>query len=119
MEFIGGADGAAAPRLVDAVVEDPAALYEDLVHEIGRMAREAHLVHGDLSPYNVLFHEGHPVLIDVAQAVASDHPDAVRLMDRDVRNFARFLGRIGFSVEPSDFLEAVGVKTIGPPPQDA
>ena len=119
MEFIGNADGMAAPRLVDALVEDPAALYEDLVREIGRMAREAKLVHGDLSPYNVLFHEGHPVLIDVAQAVSADHPDAPRLMERDVGNFARFLGRLGYSVEPSDFLEAVGGKQIGPAPQEA
>jgi len=119
MEFIGSRDGMAAPRLIDALVEDPAALYQDLVHEIGRMVREAHLVHGDLSPYNVLFHEGHPILIDVAQAVASDHPDAVRLMERDVANFARFLGRLGYSVEPSEFLDAVGGKTIGPPPQEA
>ncbi|HYA71087.1 MAG TPA: serine protein kinase RIO [Thermoplasmata archaeon] len=119
MEFIGSADGLAAPRLIDAVVDDPAVLYEDLVHEIGRMAREAHLVHGDLSPYNVLFHEGHPVLIDVAQAVPSDHPHAPQLMERDVRNFARFLGRLGYSVEPSEFLDAVGGKLLGPPPQEA
>lgn len=119
MEFIGSADGVAAPRLVDASVGDPARLYEDLVREIGRMAREARLVHGDLSPYNVLYHDGHPVLIDVAQAVSADHPDALRLMERDVRNFAKFLERLGFSVEPADFLEAVGGKTIGPPPAEA
>jgi len=119
MEFVGSPDGMAAPRLVDASVDDPARLYEDLVREIGRMAREARLVHGDLSPYNVLYHEGHPVLIDVAQAVPADHPDALRLMERDVRNFAKFLERLGYSVEPMEFLDAVGGKTIGPPPAEA
>ncbi len=119
MEFIGTRDGLAAPRLVDAPVDDPASLYTDLVHEIGRMAREARLVHGDLSPYNVLFHEGHPVLIDVAQAVPAEHPDARRLMERDVQNFAKFLGRLGYSVEPAEFLEAVGGDVIGPPPAEA
>jgi len=119
MEFIGNAEGLAAPRLIDAVVDDPATLYEDLVREIGRMARTARLVHGDLSPYNVLFHEGHPVLIDVAQAVGAEHPEARRLMERDVGNFAKYLERIGYSVEPSDFLEAVGGGTIGPPPAEA
>jgi len=119
MEFIGNAEGLAAPRLIDVVVDDPATLYEDLVREIGGMARTARLVHGDLSPYNVLFHEGHPVLIDVAQAVSSDHPEALRLMERDIRNFVKFLERLGYSVEPSDFLEAVGGKTIGPPPAEA
>jgi len=119
MEFIGSPDGLAAPRLIDAVVEDPATLYEDLVREIGDMARGARLVHGDLSPYNVLFYDGHPVLIDVAQAIPADHPEALRLMERDVRNFAKFLGRLGYSVEPAEFLEAVGGKTIGPPPAEA
>lgn len=119
MEFIGDAEGNAAPRMIDAPIEDPAALYEDLVHQIGRMSREAHLVHGDLSPYNVLYHEGHSVLIDVAQAISVDHPEAPRLMERDVRNFAKFLGRLGFSVEPADFLEAVGAKSIGPPSAEA
>lgn len=119
MEFIGTSDGMAAPRIVDVPIEDPAALYEDLVLQIGRMARDARLVHGDLSPYNVLFHEGHAVLIDVAQAVPADHPEALRLMERDVRNFSKFLDRHGFSVEPAEFLEAVGGKTIGPPPAEA
>jgi len=119
MEFIGSPDGMAAPRLVDATVEDPAQLYEDLVHEVGRMARVAHLVHGDLSPYNVLFHEDRPVLIDVAQAVSADHSEAPRLMERDVRNFAKFLDRLGYSVDPSEFYEAVGGKSFGPPPAEA
>ncbi|MGD0587859.1 MAG: RIO1 family regulatory kinase/ATPase [Thermoplasmata archaeon] len=115
MEFIGSPEGIAAPRLVDVAVEDPATLYEELVVQIGRMAREAKLVHGDLSPYNVLIQDGHVVLIDVAQAVASNHPEASRLMERDIVNFAKFLGRLGFEVEPADFLEAVGGKAIRPP----
>jgi len=119
MEFIGSPDGLAAPRLVDVPIEDPAALYEDLVVQIGRMAREAHLVHGDLSPYNVLLHEGHAVLIDVAQSVPAEHPEAVRLLERDIRNFSKFLGRLGLEVAPEEFLDAVGAKSIGPPPQEA
>lgn len=119
MEFIGSPEGVAAPRLVDVPVEDPAALYEDLVLQIGRMARNAKLVHGDLSPYNVLLHDGHVVLIDVAQAVSSDHPEARRLMERDIGNFSKFLDRLGFEVNPADFLEAVGGNSIGPAPAEA
>jgi len=119
MEFIGSPDGVAAPRLVDVTVDDPATLYEDLVTQIGRMARDARLVHGDLSPYNILWHEGHTVLIDVAQAVPAEHPEAPRLMERDIGNFAKFLGRLGFEVEPAEFLEAAGGKTLGPPAAEA
>ena len=119
MEFIGDASGNAAPRLVDVTVDDPAALYEDLVEQIGRMAREARLVHGDLSPYNVLLHEGRVVLIDVAQAVPAEHPEALRLMERDVANFSKFLARQGFDVTPADFFDAAGGKTLGPSSAEA
>ena len=113
MEFIGNAEGA-APRLVDAQIDDPEAVYRDLVVQIGRMVREAHLVHGDLSPYNTLLYEGRVVLIDVAQAVAADHPQAFALLERDILNFAKFLRRAGVAVEPAEFLEAVGGTALRP-----
>ncbi|MGB6500420.1 MAG: serine protein kinase RIO [Thermoplasmata archaeon] len=114
MEFIGSAGGA-APRVKDASIEDPAAFYEDLVREIGRMTREAKLVHGDLSPYNTLYQEGKVVLIDVAQAVPTTHSDARRLLVRDIANFAKFLRRIGYDVETEEFLAAVGGDKVGTP----
>jgi len=114
MEFIGSAEGA-APRLKDVPIEDPEALYEELVREIGGMVRKAKLVHGDLSPYNTLFFDDKVVLIDVAQAVPTDHPAARSLIERDLANFSKFLGRAGFEVEPARFLHDVGADTIGPP----
>ncbi len=113
MEFVGTAEGA-APRVKDASIDAPAQFYEELVREIGTMIRSAKLVHGDLSPYNTLYHEGRVVLIDVAQAVPTDHPDARRLLERDLANFAKFLGRTGYDVTPADFLTAVGGDSVGP-----
>ena len=114
MEYIGDAEGA-APRLKDVPIDDPAGLYEELVAEFGRMIRDAKLVHGDLSPYNTLYFEGRPILIDVAQSVRSDHPEARRLLERDLLHFSRFLGRLGFEVEPAEFLSAVGGDRVGAP----
>ncbi len=114
MEFIGTAEGA-APRLKDTPIDDPEALYRDLVEQFGRMIRKAKLVHGDLSPYNTLYHDGQVVVIDVAQAVRSDHPEAPRLLERDIENFAKFLTRLGRPVETEEFLAAVGGDTVGPP----
>lgn len=116
MEFIGTAEGA-APRLKDALIDDPAALYRDLVTEFGAMIRKAKLVHGDLSPYNTLYHDGRVVVIDVAQAVRSDHPEARRLLERDVGNFSKFLARLGHPVDPADFLAAVGGEEVGALPE--
>lgn len=106
MEYIGGPDGA-APRLRDAVVDDLPALYDDLVRQIRLMLSPAGLVHGDLSPYNVLYHEGRTVFIDVAQAIEADHPQARALLERDLGHFAEFLTRRGFPVTPEKFLSAV------------
>ena len=107
MEFI-EEGGAPAPRLRDALVDDPGSVYEDLVAQIGRMVRSAHLVHGDLSPYNTLFANGKVVLIDVAQAIPSDHPEARKLLERDIGHYARFLERLGLEVTAAEFLHAVG-----------
>ncbi len=114
MEYVGDAAGA-APRLRDAPVDDPAALCEDLVAQVGRMIRTARLVHGDLSPYNTLYVDGHVVLIDVAQAVGAEHPAARRLIERDLTNFARFFGRLGLTVDPTELLARVGGDSVGPP----
>jgi RIO kinase 1 len=114
MEFIGTAEGAAG-RLKDTPIDDPAALYADLVQEFGAMVKKAKLVHGDLSPYNTLYHEGKVVVIDVAQAVRSDHPEAPRLLERDIENFTRYLNRLGLKVDAQEFLTAVGGDSVGPP----
>ena len=113
MEYIGSAEGA-APRLKDTPIDDVDALYKELVREIGGMVRTAKLVHGDLSPYNTLYFDQHVVLIDVAQAVSIDHPAARNLLERDIRNFAKFLGRVGFSVAPEQFLADVGGDRLAP-----
>ncbi len=118
MEYIGNAEGA-APRLKDVPIDDAAGLYEELVREFGRMIREAKLVHGDLSPYNTLYHEGRVVIIDVAQSVRVDHPQARSLLERDLLNFGRFLGRLGYEVEPAEFLKAVGGESVGVPAAEA
>jgi RIO kinase 1 len=118
MEFIGDERGA-APRLKDAVVDRPRELYDDLVRQIRAMLLTAHLVHGDLSPYNTLFYDERPVLIDVAQAIPSGHPQALELLERDVTHYAKFLNRLGVEVSGAEFLEAVGADTLRPPTPEA
>lgn len=118
MEFIGDAAGA-APRLKDVPIDAPAELYEQLVDQFGRMIRGAKLVHGDLSPYNTLYHDGRVVIIDVAQSVRVEHPQARQLLERDLVNFSKFLGRAGYSIEPTEFFEAVGGAQVGAAPREA
>jgi RIO kinase 1 len=107
MEFVGHGE-IAAPRLQETRLEDPDLFYESMVADLRRMVVDAKLVHGDLSPYNVLVRDGKPVLIDVAQAIGTDHPQAAALLRRDIANFARYFDRLGVDTDVDRFLEAVG-----------
>jgi RIO kinase 1 len=118
MEFIQDGEGP-APRLRDAMIEDPRAVFDDLVTQVGRMVRVAHLVHGDLSPYNTLYAAGKVVLIDVAQAMPTDHPQAAQLLERDLANYAKFFARLGVEVPTAELMHAVGGDALGAVPAEA
>ena len=89
MEYIGDESGP-APQLKDVVLEDPDETYEEVLSFIIEGWQKAHLVHGDLSEYNILMTEDGPVMIDVGQAMTSDHYNARELLARDIHNVNAF-----------------------------
>jgi RIO kinase 1 len=96
MELVVDAHGHPAPRLVDARVprEQAAALYADLRAQAVRMLG-CDLIHGDLSPYNVLLGRNGPVLIDFPQVVGAAHnSQAESFFHRDLENLRRFFAGI-------------------------
>jgi RIO kinase 1 len=96
MELVVDAHGHPAPRLVDARVgrEQAAALYADLRAQAVRMLA-ADLIHGDLSPYNVLVAWNGPVVIDFPQVVGAAHnSQAESFFRRDLENLRRFFAAI-------------------------
>lgn len=96
MELVLDAHGRPAPRLVDAhVARDAAApMYADLRAQAIRMLR-CDLVHGDLSPYNVLLGAHGPVVIDFPQVVGAAHnSQAEGFFVRDLENLRRFFAAI-------------------------
>ena len=97
MEYIGNETGP-APQLKDVVLDDPDDTYEEVLSFIIDGWQEAHLVHGDLSEYNILMTDDGPVMIDVGQAMTSDHYNAKELLERDVRNINRFFRNRGADV---------------------
>lgn len=105
MDYIGDEERP-APLLREVVLEDPAAVYEDVLVNL-RAIRRAALVHADLSEYNLLFWEGHVVVIDVGQAVPLDHHRAPEWFQRDVLNLAKFFSRLGVDTTPAKLERAV------------
>ncbi|HEY6912440.1 MAG TPA: RIO1 family regulatory kinase/ATPase [Myxococcales bacterium] len=96
MRLVLDAQGNPAPRLVDAQVtrEQAGALYGDLLREAVKMLC-ADLIHGDLSPYNVLLGAEGPVIIDFPQVISAAHNGAAQaFFRRDIENLRAFFARL-------------------------
>lgn len=66
-----GTDVGPAPRLKDVRLEDPADYLDRVLDGVRRMT-SAGVVHGDLSAFNILVHEGEPWFIDFSEALRVD-----------------------------------------------
>jgi RIO kinase 1 len=92
MEVVVDERGHPAPRLVDARLarEQAAAVYAELRKQAIGMLTSG-LIHGDLSPYNVLLGAHGPVVIDFPQVIDAAHnSQAERFFVRDLENVRRF-----------------------------
>jgi RIO kinase 1 len=110
MEFIGNGR-VAAPRL--AQVRADAAELRDLFHQVADfmhvLARNG-LAHGDLSPYNLLVHDGRVVAIDLPQVVdLVSNPQGFDLLHRDCVNVCEWFTRQRLECDAEElFGELVG-----------
>jgi Serine/threonine protein kinase involved in cell cycle control len=110
-------EGGRAKRLGEVQVENPETAFE-VVREYMRRLYAAGLVHGDLSEYNMIIHDGELVVIDLGQAVTVHHPNAEEFLRRDCRNVAAFFGRQGLDTDESalyEFVTAVDPEPGGTP----
>lgn len=115
MEFIGDADGGAAPRLAETRPNrnELESLWDQAQSAISLLAR-AGLAHGDLSPYNLLVHHGSLVMIDVPQAVdVVSNPQGMDFLYRDARNICDWFGSRGCEHADPDALMGQLVADVG------
>ncbi len=95
MELVTDAEGFSAARLGEVELEPDQArqFHQTLVRQVVRMLC-CGLIHGDLSPYNVLVGPDGPVVIDFPQVVSAGGNNAARsMLLRDVNNLTAYLGR--------------------------
>lgn len=99
MEFIGNT-GWAAPRLKDAALslDKLREGYVEMITSMRVLYQKCKLVHGDLSEYNILYHEGHMYIIDVSQSVDLDHPHALDFLREDCVHVSDFFKKHGVAV---------------------
>ncbi len=112
MEYV-GTETERGRRLAEVHIENPQTAFE-VVREYTRRLYDAGLIHGDLSEYNVVVHEGELYVIDLGQAVTVHHPNAREFLKRDCENVAAFFARQGVDVTGEGLLEYV---TRGEPPE--
>ncbi|MER7165167.1 RIO1 family regulatory kinase/ATPase [Micromonospora sp. NPDC000207] len=112
LEFVGDAEsGQAAPRLAQLRPDPDSArnLWTQLVDALLVLARAGY-AHGDLSPYNLLVHDGRLVLIDLPQVVdVVANPQGPEFLARDVRVVAAWFAARGL---PPDEVDPAGLTEV-------
>lgn len=104
MQYLGTKD-TPAPMIKDVELEEPGAVYEDLMLQVRRLYHLADLVHSDMSEYNILMHEDLPYIIDMGQAVLRRHPMAREFLERDTKNISTIFRRKGLNVPQRQVME--------------
>ena len=96
MEFL-GVNGWPSPRLKDANLSSKhiREAYVQTVLIMRHMYQRCKLVHGDLSEYNLLWHNNSIYVIDVSQSVECTHPSAIDFLRKDSSNVNDFFHKIG------------------------
>jgi len=89
---MGMIDGAELSKYKD--IGKPEKVLRELLRNIRKTYLKAHIIHADLSEYNIILKpDGHLLIIDWPQAVKTDHANAAELLERDLNNVLVFFNR--------------------------
>jgi RIO kinase 1 len=101
LEYLGDEDTPASQLKDVSLTADEAIAVRDRLLWNVELWLAACVVHGDLSPFNVLYKDGRVVVIDFPQSVDPRvNPHARSLLQRDLENLARFFTRHGAGFDP-------------------
>ncbi|NYB51168.1 MAG: serine protein kinase RIO [Methanobacteriaceae archaeon] len=98
MEFIGDEYGNPAQLLRQSEISNPKYVACKIIDYIKKLYKDAEIVHGDLSGFNILMEDGEPVIIDLSQGLVVDHPLAVGLLNRDIDNLIKDFKKMGIEI---------------------
>jgi RIO kinase 1 len=102
MEYIGDAR-TPAPQLIGVTLApgEVRPLFERILRNV-EIALACDLVHGDLSPFNILYWEGRVKIIDFPQSVdIHSNSSAFALLERDIENICDYFADYGIRADPS------------------
>jgi RIO kinase 1 len=115
MEYIGDEYGPAPTLSEVRLPQDEAApLFRRVMDNVALML-DNHLVHGDLSAYNILYWEGDIYLIDFPQMVEARHnPHAYELLERDITRVCEYFSSFGIERDPVALARDLWEPYMGP-----
>ena len=104
LEFI-GKNGSPEKTLLQTQVDQKD--YEMAKSLLSKLYKDAQLVHGDFSEYNIFKTERGLLLFDLGSAVDIRHPNSEEFLKRDINNMTKFFTKRGLTVQnPEDvFIE--------------
>lgn len=115
MAYIGDEYGP-APTLSEVRLprEEAAPLFKRIMDNVALML-DNHLVHGDLSAYNILYWDGAVHLIDFPQMVEARHnPHAYELLERDITRVCDYFAGYGLKNNPVALARSLWDPYMGP-----
>ncbi len=114
MDYLGD-EWVPAPTLSDISLdrEEAAALFEIVMENI-KLMLDNHLVHGDLSAFNILYWEGKISIIDFPQVVnARTNPNAQVLFQRDIKRICDYFSRYKVRSDPAQIARDLWIPYMG------
>ena len=112
MEYM-GSEASPSPKLREVAVPVPEEVVDDLLHFLAVSWQRANLVHGDFSPYNILWHNERACVIDVGQAVVDSHPKAQEFLVRDVTRLVEWANKMGIELTLAEAMYEVLNMDVG------
>ncbi|MBR9676831.1 serine protein kinase RIO [Candidatus Woesearchaeota archaeon] len=92
MELIG--DVLPSPQLKNATPANINEFYDKTIENMKKLYKSG-LVHGDLSEFNILNYNEHPVFIDFSQSTITKSHNAKELLERDIKNMYNYFTKKG------------------------
>ena len=116
MKFIG--DGEYAAPLLRHVRFESKSLaqrcFDQLIDHLGLMLNNS-IVHGDLSPFNILYHDNEPWIIDFPQSCnPSTNTNGFDIFLRDIRNLCEFFRKFGIDYDADQLALSIWEPVYGP-----
>ncbi|MFW9897694.1 MAG: RIO1 family regulatory kinase/ATPase [Candidatus Thorarchaeota archaeon] len=72
-------------------IDKPEYIFKEIINQMIIIYKKANIVHGDLGEFNVVVDEkGNILIIDWLQWVPSDHPNAKKILKRDIENLCNY-----------------------------